>query len=189
MSIKTIVYIYIEQIRPHAQAELDWFQQQPTLASALGYAALAINCAGKRYSHQRRIKRATLEQARETLLANVKDIEKSKSFNEIYTLVDTLLEPIDGIGELYVYDTSLRIGAKMNLLPTKVYLHAGARDGARALGFDGKAMSLDISDLPVEFQQLEPHEIEDVLCIFKTDLKKMSVKVAKRDITKRSWCG
>lgn len=188
MSIKTIVRSYTKQVRPHARAELDRFRQQPTLTLAIEYAALAINSAGKRYSHQRRLKKATLEQARDALLANMKFIEKSKSFDGLFDLLEALLEPIKGIGELYVYDTSLRISAKMNLLPTKVYLHTGTRVGARALGLDGKAKALDLSALPLEFRRLEAHEIEDVLCIFKTDLKKISIKVMDKDIIKRSWC-
>ena len=35
--------------------------------------------------------------------------------------------------------SSFRIGAKINLFPTKVYLHAGTRRGARALGLDDRA--------------------------------------------------
>ena len=100
-----------------------------------------------------------------------------------------MLEPISGAGELYVYDTSLRIGAKSNLLPTKVYLHAGTRVGARALGLDGQAKTLEVSMLPPEFRQLEPHEIEDVLCIFKVDLKAAGTKRPEGNIIKRSWCG
>jgi len=33
-------------------------------------------------------------------------------------------------------DTTLRIGAKLNLFPKKVYLHPGTRRSARALGLD-----------------------------------------------------
>ena len=89
---------------------------------------------------------------------------------------------VGGLGELYVYDTALRIGAKLNLLPNKVYLHAGTRSGAEALGFDGKATVLNVSDLPRELQKLEPHEIEDVLCIFKADLKKVDIKILEKDL-------
>lgn len=52
----------------------------------------------------------------------------------MFHLIDTALETIPGLGELYVYDTTLRIGAKLNLFPDKVYLHAGTRLGATALG-------------------------------------------------------
>jgi hypothetical protein len=43
-----------------------------------------------------------------------------------------------------MYDTALRIGAKLKLFPTKVYLHAGTRLGARALGLDDSAATLKV---------------------------------------------
>lgn len=79
---------------------------------------------------------------------------------------------LHGIGELTVYDTALRIGAKLGLLPKKVYLHAGTRAGARALGLNWKATSLAVRELPSELLTLTPHEIEDCLCIFKDKLKR-----------------
>jgi predicted kinase len=94
--------------------------------------------------------------------------------------------PFDIIGELYVYDTALRIGAKLNLFPARVYLHAGTRQGARALGLDARADALDMADLPREFHVLKPYEVEDVLCIFKSELasSRQTLGVASR----RSWC-
>jgi len=62
-------------------------------------------------------------------------------------LIDTALEPIPGLGELYVYDTTLRIGAKLNLFPDKVYLHAGTRLRERALGLR-TAATLKMFELP-----------------------------------------
>lgn len=102
-------------------------------------------------------------------------------------LIDASLEDVPGIGELYVYDTSLRIGAKLNLLPERVYLHAGIRRGARALGLKADK-ALKVSVLPTEFHSLRPHEIEDVLCIFKKKFKASATITATSDLTNRSWC-
>ena len=189
MNLKAVTRLYTREIRPRAQAELAWFGQQPTLESAIQYAALAINSKGRRYSHQRRLKKAALEKAQQALLMNSEAIAQAKSFDDLFSLVGTILGPIGGIGELYVYDTSLRIGARLHLLPKKVYLHRGTRLGARALGFDGRAKALEVSEMPLELRQLEPHEIEDLLCIFKADLKAVGVKYAKDEVTKHSWCG
>ena len=171
------------------QEELDWFKQLPTLSSAIELAALATNSKGKRYSHQRRLKKENLELVKTILLANSNLVKKCSSFDELFTLIETALQPVGGIGELYVYDTALRIGAKLNLLPGKVYLHTGTRVGAKALGFDGKAKALDVTDLPKELHQLEPHEIEDIMCIFKSELSKATIRISERDISERSWCG
>jgi hypothetical protein len=189
MNLNAIVRIYTRDIRPRAQAELDWFRRQTTLQSAIEQAARATNSKGKRYSHQCRLKKTSLHEARKVLLRNLNKIAQSRSFNDLLLLVETTVGRITGIGELYVYDTSLRIGAKLGLLPAKVYLHAGTHKGARALGFIGAVRTLEMLELPSELQQLEPHEIEDVLCIFKDDLKLIDVKYKKDETIKRSWCG
>ena len=182
MSLSTIVRSYIKTCRSKAQAELDWFRQQPTLQAAVEYAALAINCRQKRFDHQRRIKRVALEQAKRVLVGNLDAISQSKDFDELFILVRALVEPIDGIGELYVYDTSLRIGAKKSLSPSVVYLHAGTRTGAQFLGYDGKLATIEMSDLPAEFQTLTADEVEDLLCIYKDALKRIAKQMKKRGI-------
>jgi hypothetical protein len=63
---------------------------------------------------------------------------ETKTFDDFFTLLEQLLAPIKGLGELYVYDTALRIGAKIGLLPRRVYLHAGTRVGARHLALMAK---------------------------------------------------
>jgi hypothetical protein len=185
---KAIVRTYISRTRSRAKAELDWFRQKPTLNSALEFAALAINSDGKRYSHQRRLKKRDLENAKSILIDNSSKIELCKNFDELFLLFESLLNSITGIGELYIYDTALRIGAKLDILPDKVYLHAGTREGAQALNCKAKMRCLNVSDLPLEFHLLAPHEIEDVLCIFKSDLKRKSVNISEEEILKKSWC-
>ena len=189
MSLKAIARLYTRDIRPRAQAELDWFRRQPTLESAIEQAALATNRQGKRYSHQCRLKKSVLEEARRVLLMSSKAISQSTTFEELFSLVETRAGGIAGIGELYIYDTSLRIGAKLGLLPTSVYLHAGTRKGAQALGIKGRDRTVEVSELPSELRQLEAHEIEGVFCIFADDSKAVDVKYAKDEVTRRSRCG
>jgi imidazolonepropionase-like amidohydrolase len=134
-------------------------------------AGRATTPAGKRYHHQRRLPRALLATAaRELKRAR---LGSATNFADLYRRVDAAIGALHGIGELTVYDTALRIGAKLGYLPKKVYLHAGTRAGARALGLDWKARSLPVRQLPVELRVLAPHEIEDCLCIFKDKLKSL----------------
>ncbi len=186
MNLGAIVRTYIRKIRPKAQAELDWFRQQASPLAAMEKAALAINSKGKRYSHQRRLQRASLQEAHRVLQANSRAIAEAVDFDGLYALLNRILDPIPGIGDLYVYDTSLRIGARLNLLPIRVYLHAGTRVGARALGLDARGPTLETSTLPPEFRSLPPHEIEDILCIFKDQFPARAIR---EDIGGRSWCG
>ena len=188
MSLELIVRTYTSKIQPKAQTELEWFKKQPTLILAVEKAALAINSKQKRYSHQRRLKKVNLEQARKILVANLELLNSCKSFDELFSLVEKLVRHINGIGELYVYDTTLRIGANLGLLPTKVYLHAGTRTGAKRLGFQGKEPTIAVSKFPKALQKLQPHEIEDVLCIFKDDLGQVEFHILDKKKAKRSWC-
>ena len=187
-TLQVIVRKYIFTFRPRAQKELDWFMHQPTLRAAITHAALARNSEGRRYRHQCRLQKTTLELAKDALLTHSNQIEKVRDFESLIKLVERIANPIQGLGELYIYDTSLRIGArKSDCLPTQVYLHAGTRVGARALGLDSKLRTIEVSRFPVEFKQLEPHEIEDVLCIFKDRLK--TGKGIDHDLSRRGWCG
>lgn len=188
MNTEGIIRIYTTEIRPHANEELNWFKKQPTLSEAINLAALAVNREGKRYSHQRRLRREVLEQARNILLENQEDIKYSPSFDDLHNSFLRLLDPVKGLGELYCYDTALRIGANIGLFPERVYLHAGTRKGVKALGLDSKASALEVSQFPEWLHQLKAYEIEDVLCIFK-DRFEIKPKHVVKDLKKRSWCG
>lgn len=187
--VNTFIRIYTSEIRPIADEELRWFQDQPSLSSAIECAALAKKKSGKRYSHQYRIKNTTLEKARSLLLEMEQLIVESNTFGELFDLIEACLMPIPGAGELYIYDTSFRIGAYLGLYPEQIYLHRGTRKGAKALGFDGKKKTIDISELQDMFPNLEPYEIEDILCIFKDEYNKSDIKLSAKSISKRSWCG
>src|SRR5262249_27216325 len=86
-------------------------------------------------------------------------------------LISKEISDIHGIGELTIYDTALRIGAKLDLEPTVVFLHGGTRKGARALGLDWHKEFIARDAFPSEFQPLSASEIEDVLCIYKEQLQ------------------
>ena len=171
MNPKAIVRAYIIKRRPTYRAELDWFGHQPTLESTIKYAAWASRRNGTRHPHQNRLSQETLDAAKRVLLANSEAIAKATSFEELHDLIERLIGPIHGAGRLYIYDTALRIGAKLGLRPKRVYLHAGAQEGAQALGFGRRDEIVDVGDFPPEFGQLEADEIEDLLCVFKGDLK------------------
>ncbi len=91
-------------------------------------------------------------------------------FDQLLTAVNKAIRHIHGIGELFVYDASLSIGTCLGFEPKRVYLHAGTRVGARALGLGRGRASLATHELPKAFRQLRPHEIEDCLCIYEKQL-------------------
>jgi predicted RNA-binding Zn ribbon-like protein len=78
---------YIRKIRPRAQAEIDWFAHQPSLDAAIEKAALAVNSRGKRYSHQRRLKKAALKEALRNLLDESGAMEQASDFDDLFKLI------------------------------------------------------------------------------------------------------
>ncbi len=188
MDLESIVRIYKLKIRPKAQAELDWFRDQPSLAAAIRTAALALNRKQKRYSHQRRIKRSAIQEALSRLQRLETKIRNCSNFRTLFSLINEELAEVPGIGELYIYDTVLRIGAKLDVFPEKVYLHAGTRTGARKLGLNTAKSALKMSSFPPPLRTLEPQEVEDVLCIFKDKLRH-GARSLDSGLLSRSWCG
>lgn len=126
----------------------------------------------KRHGHQRRLKKADIGKALKRLQSKVSELEAYKSFEEIHECVRVICDPIKGLGKLYIYDTALRIGAFLRLVPKRVYLQAGALAGARALGLDVKNSPLPAKDFPEALSILKAHEIEDFLCNYKDHLAK-----------------
>ncbi len=166
MDIKSIISRYRKKHLLSAIRELGYFRNMPNFNECLNNAALAINHKGKRYRHQSRINKKTLYEAKDILLDNKRQIKEIDNFDKLFTRIDTLLKSVDGIGPLYIYDTSLRIGSYLGYLPNKVYLHAEARTGARRLGFKNKN-SIEMTEFKNELQYIEPFEVEDILCLYK----------------------
>lgn len=170
MNWDTIARHYAINFRAGADDQLDWFRRQTSLHDAVVIVARAIDGRGKRFRHQTRIKRAALAEAERLLLENVGGLAEARSFHELWLLIERVLSHVAGLGELYVYDTALRIGAYRNLLPDRVYLHAGTRTGAKRFGLNTRNRRwLDVSMLPFPLRDLPAQEIEDILCIYKSE--------------------
>jgi hypothetical protein len=170
--LELIVSDYIANKRNRAEAERRWFLIQPTTEDAISTAARAKRPTGKRLSHQRRIPESVLRMSEEALLNSLPALQSAKTFEELHRTILNKIGDIHGIGELTVYDTAVRIGAKLNLAPAVVFLHAGTRIGAKALGLDVSQKSIAKKVFPPEFGPLSPAEIEDVLCIYKDRLRR-----------------
>jgi hypothetical protein len=172
--LEEVVQCFIECNRPMADREARFYKIQPNLEKAIEIAALAKMPSGKRCPHQRRIPEIVLEQARDRLLTVSRDLQNSASFQELFDIVEHTIGSIKGIGDLTIYDTAYRIGMYLNLEPEEIYLHAGTRQGAKAIGIDTKNKKfLSVKQLPAPFAVLRPAEIEDCLCIYEEELRKL----------------
>jgi hypothetical protein len=158
---------YDETHARNEDEQISWFRGQPSLRAAIEIAARAADERGKRYDHQYRIRRTAIAQATAALLASERSIAIAASFDDLLSMVSAQIHQIDGIGELYCYDTALRIGAYLGRFPTRVYLHRGTRAGAMALGLDYRRDALEMADLPPELRGRQPMHIENILCIYR----------------------
>lgn len=169
-SFDDIVASYVAEYRGRARRELEFYAMQPDLKRAISVAALSQRPGdGKRHSHQCRVSHRVLKAALETLLST--DLSAASTFADLHSQVDKEIGSIRGIGPLTVYDVAHRIGGFLGLSPEAVYLHAGTREGASSIGLRGKVVPK--STFPPAFQRLTPAEIEDCLCIYKDDLKRL----------------
>lgn len=173
-SCEAIVQDYITVWRELVDREQRYYTRLGSLENAITCAGMAEYPCGKRHIHQRLISGEALEKATQRLLQAKSQIAACTTFDALIELVDQVTADIKGYGELTVYDTAMRIGAYLKLEPDKIYLHTGTRDGAKALGLDGKRKTINVGELPEEFRQLKPHEIEDVLCIYKEGVGKVA---------------
>ena len=167
-TLKTLVECY--RSAPHSiHTDLKWYSSTNDFSTVVTNAALAITCEGKKHPHQQLLPPAVLEAMKRKLLLCIKGILNARDFDAILSLIEGC--KVKGFGKLACYDTALRIAAYLKRMPTQVYLHAGTREGSRALGLSGNVRSLEPSQFPQELQTLKPYEIEDFLCIFEPNLR------------------
>ena len=175
-STHSIIDDYIAKFQRELQLEREYWADHVNLKNAIRAAAMSEYPLGKRHRHQRRFKKVTLELAAEKLCDVSLPIDGT--FDQLHEAVRAAINCIHGVGDLAVYDIANRIGCYLRVQPDRVYLHAGAREGARALGFSSG--SIEKSELSSEFERLSCAEIEDCLCVHKDDFKRLAGTLYRR---------
>jgi hypothetical protein len=156
--------------------QLRWFAEQRSLRMAVARAAVARGPLGARLPHQWRAPRASLVQAHSILTANLASIKACRSFGALLGSLRALLHGVPRLQEVYMYDAALRIGAFMSKanshLPTTVYLHAGSLLGAKKItsirgNIPTHNPTIAAAAFPHPISTFPPHEIENILCIYR----------------------
>ncbi len=169
-SLRTLVELvrdYRSRYSGSVTEERDFFASRRSLREAVRLAARARTARDQRHPHQRRIPEAVLGKCEAVLLASLPALRRAKDFDALFEVVRSSIGDIHGVGELLVYDTTTRIGAFRGLGPSAVYLHAGVRRGAKALGLDTLGERIALRSLPKPLDRLDGEAAEDVLCIYK----------------------
>lgn len=147
-------------------ADVWWatFNSRSSMKDAIDNAMMP---GGKKHKHQHRLKRAVLKKTADRLLRNGQRLINATTFEDIMRVVQG--SRVKGFGTLAIYDVALRVGLSNGILPTCVYLHAGTRKGARRLRLNASKSTLRIDELPKPLRALQPHHVENFLCIYKDD--------------------
>ena len=145
------------------------------LNEAIEKAALAIDPTNdnKMFSHQRRVGYKVAKSGYESLKEREDDLRSCQSFEEILAITDVVSKQIFRLGQLWSYDTALRIGFQKKVYPKNVYLQAGVLKGYKKIfNRNPKDRFEEKNKFPKELQILEPYEIENFLCMWGNDKQK-----------------
>ena len=182
--LSELVRCYLAEEKCRSDGWDDCYQRLP-LREAIEQAAMALGPGGKKHRHQYRIPRAVLRRVANCLLSKQGEIEACQSFECLKAIVNECR--VSGFGRVAVYDTAQRIGVNMGLAPDRVYLHAGAKAGARNLGLDISRGYLMPEELPLPLQELEPDDVETFLCRYKHEFVAGS-RLGAGEPSRRSGC-
>ena len=188
--IKAIIQHYRKNYQINVKRERLRFRKY-SLDEAISKAALAEDASGKRLSHQRRIPRKVLRNSKCVLRRRKGKIRMCKTFAELHEYLKESIGEIKGIGPLAVYDTAWRIGANRGLEPGVIYLHAGTKQGAKAIGLNIRRKFIRIDELSREFttlRKVKPMQLEDIFCIYKKcfECEKKSCPLPKQRCNERN---
>lgn len=144
----------------------------------------------KRHGHQRERTNKTLDDLY-TRLNSIKEelkirVNSNCTFEDLYNYIASEIyienNKISGVGPLFLYDTSVRIGSHFNILPNKkVYIHYGPKKGLEtlfSLKLKNDEVSIDIDTFEnKKLLELKAYHIENFLCIYKDGKLKNKKKI------------
>lgn len=145
--------------------------EAPTVAEALVRAVRSIRPNGKMHNHQSKVSKS-LPKFEYRLMRSVDALAREcENFNQLYWAINSMRT--EGIGPMTVYDVSVRFGAKLGLIPEKIYIHAGTKAGLQALGIETKDDSVPMELLPYPLRHRVPDVVEDFLCTYRLAFEKL----------------
>lgn len=111
-----------------------------------------------------------------------------KDFEELYSRIFGLISVQVGIGNVALYDISLNIGINLypKVLPEKyVYVHGDVKKSAEILlGKKIKDFRVPTSSFSASFPNISAMDLEDMLCVYREEIKLKGQKFYYRDLAK-----
>jgi hypothetical protein len=156
-----------------------WCSVAPDFPTAVRRAVEARDAQGKHHNHQSKVDIIARRKFGNKIIkrANRGSLPMD-DFDDLHDVLDHI-KPY-GIGPVTVYDVAVRIGAFLHIEPYSVYMHAGVRQGAKALvdalrrqGWEGLG-SLDphrdhipVQSFPHPLNNMKADDVEDILCTYR----------------------
>lgn len=173
-TLEEMLDCYCKHYRPALSEYLGIFRKFK-LEEVIHYATGAVcPCCGKCHPHQRRLCRKDLDRFATNLLA-LTGLEKAKDFEALYNLISKA--KVKGIGPVTLYDSALRISAKLSILPRSVvYLH-----GHAVIPQMPRKQQMELKRFIPLFAEkgMKAFEIEEFLCCFHDHLAKRKITLTK----------
>lgn len=164
---------------------IEYCRDAPNLGEAIHRAVEARDANGKHHNHQSKVDIAARRELGRRLYKSMGTLRRiarghsykwDKGFDGLHDFIDSI-KPY-GIGPVTVYDVAVRIGAYFEVEPQSVYMHAGVRQGMKALegayGWPGddlyrlprvhRWVFVDKFDFP---KSIRADDIEDILCTYR----------------------
>lgn len=85
------------------------------------------------HSHQKRVGQAKLLEFAQNLSGTLSKLKQATNFKELHDIIAA--KKINGVGELTIYDTALRIGAILKFEPTQLYCIVEQKKELKLLAF------------------------------------------------------
>jgi len=172
MNLESEIFNYQNRSLSDLQAIRAYYESL-SFERAIRGAATGMESNLKINSHQYRIGRKKGKVASEELFKYIDEIKHCESFEGIFEITERVRRSILGLGDLWSYDTALRIGFNLGFRPSRVYVQRGVVKGVRKLleGYLPKGRSLPLSVFPDVLHQFEPYVVENFLCIYGKDGK------------------
>lgn len=158
----------------------------PTLGVAINRAVRSRDADGKHHNHQSKVDlTARLELGRALRrnrpgISRIMRMDREDRFDAFHDLIDEI-KPF-GIGPVTVYDVAVRVGAFLNIEPTSVYMHAGVKQGFRAMVEALERMEhpkahwywrhirdakIRVNNFPRPLDSMRADDVEDILCTYR----------------------
>ena len=150
------------------KAEKRYYSQANSLDEAIDI-ALGLRDNDRIPSHQCRVGRVALSRAGRLLKQRFRSLRKARNFEELHSILARIAAEVPRFGKLATYDIAHRLGIYFGMKPELVYLHAGTKEGASAIGIFGSAV--DLKKFPKPLQIMSATQLEDFLCICKSALQ------------------